>query len=76
MRGRRIRNIIDTIHFLPSHLSYGLQLADLVAYHLRGRYQSPNKVEISFPLIEKILDKNPQTGSYMNWGLKVLPSLD
>lgn len=73
MQRRKIKNIIDTIYFLPSHLSCGLQLADLVAYHLRGRYESPSKVEATFPLIEKILDKDPKTGKYLNWGLKLLP---
>ena len=29
MRRRKRRNIVDTIHFLQNHLSYGLQLADI-----------------------------------------------
>jgi hypothetical protein len=38
-RSRQLTNIVDTIHFAPSHASRLVQAADLVAY-LHGRMQS------------------------------------
>jgi hypothetical protein len=38
-RSRRIKNIVDTIHFAPSHASRLVQAADLIAY-LHGRMTS------------------------------------
>jgi hypothetical protein len=33
--GRQLKNIIDSLHFVRSHASYGVQMADLVAFILQ-----------------------------------------
>lgn len=33
--GRRLRTVIDSLHFVPSHASPGVQMADLVAYAIQ-----------------------------------------
>lgn len=43
--GRRLSTVIDSLHFVPSHASPGVQMADLVAYAIqrsRRRESHPN----------------------------------
>ncbi|MEM2122940.1 MAG: DUF3800 domain-containing protein [Candidatus Bathyarchaeia archaeon] len=70
---RKIKNIVDTILFTPSETSYGLQIADVVAYFIQSRYNDhPRGIE-RFEKIKPLLDRNPVTGEYVGWGLKELP---
>lgn len=70
---RTISRLVDTIYFITSDLTYGLQLADIVAYIIRAKYENPSKAETTYPLVEEILDKDPRTGRYRDWGLKEIP---
>jgi len=72
-RRRRICRLVDTIYFISSELTFGLQMADIVAYIIRASYENPEKAEYLYPLVEEILDKDPETGEYHNWGLKKIP---
>ncbi|WP_432197101.1 DUF3800 domain-containing protein [Streptomyces sp. bgisy027] len=38
MPGAKLKTIIDSIHFVSSHASPGVQLADLVAYALQREW--------------------------------------
>jgi len=50
--GRQLRTIIDSIHFVRSHTSPGVQLADLVAFALQRMWSG--------------LDKNPSAAAVLN----------
>ena len=51
----------------------GMQIADLIAYPI-GRWVLDRTVENkAFTIIEKKFHKDPKTGSYLNYGLKIFP---
>lgn len=43
--GRRLKTIIDSLHFVPSHASPGVQVADLVAYALQRSRRKESHLE-------------------------------
>ncbi len=38
--GRKLKTVIDSMHFVSSHASPGVQLADMVAYALQRKWNS------------------------------------
>lgn len=63
IRGRRIRHVIDNVHFVDSYRSPGTQLADVCGYFLRRHVEGRQdkewfaRVEILAPAITRIPEK-------------------
>jgi hypothetical protein len=64
------QNYVETIFMTPSHLSVGIQFADMVAGAIGRAYNSNDRTY--FRLIEPTLRKSP-TGRLDGWGLIKFP---
>ena len=69
---RSVRNIVDTITFVPSETAYGIQLADFVSYITYGYIVGREPSATIFNRIRPYFDKD-QRGRIENWGLKMIP---
>lgn len=54
--GAKLRTVIDSIHFVSSHTSPGVQLADLVAYALQRRWNDSDSNRDAKAAIARITD--------------------
>lgn len=69
----RYENFVETVFFAPSHMSVGLQLADIVAGSVWRRYERGD--DRSYALIEPAIRKSP-TGSVDGFGIVKVPKRD
>ncbi len=68
---RKLRNIIETIFFAPSHATRLLQVADFCAHATFLHYERGNSQR--FNQIEGRFDRNPQTNNVKGYGIKEWP---
>ena len=66
--GRQLRTIIDTLHFVSSHDSAGVQMADLVAYIIQRRRSAEGHPDVQAALNRFIILVNDHTHTWRSHG--------
>jgi hypothetical protein len=75
MNMAQYNNILETIFLTPSHLSVGIQFADMVAGAIGRRFNSNQQgADKFYNLIAGSFRKNPNTGAHEGYGLVRFPA--